>query len=419
MKFAHEFKESLSREGYPSHWLEAAVPYSQLKKCLKKAQEELQGLGLDRETLQQLLAAQAASYKLDSGKSQPLRPRLFISVQLQDGVLVDAALSSESRDFLHKLSATRSSGTASPGTASPEHADHDDEQDLSSSPDEGDNKSLDGRTERIEVPLVFDGEFFNILKTDVTSLDALQEEEQKSMETDIVALGQEISSVTRPSKFAKSDINRWREIFELYLDAQIFFSSHERDHGSRSSAKALQQLVWFQSEMQKRDIMKKFKVPASLDAYSRFLRLNATLLQHLKFQEINKLAIRKILKSELAPTRFVSLWNLLADKTTEFDKRTCLGASMSFRAAVHSQKFIAENVAKEMCAQVSQEVISIVPRVEDYTCPVCLTIAWLPVRLKCSHIYCVRCVIKMQRENKKQCPLCRGEVVMDADLCES
>lgn len=102
----------------------------------------------------------------------------------------------------------------------------------------------------------------------------------------------------------------------------------------------------------------------------------------------------------------------------EFDKRTSLGASVSFRAAVRSQKFLAGSVAKKMCAQLAQEVVSVVPRVDDYTCPICFSIAWYPVRLRCSHIFCVRCVIKMQRENKKQCPLCRDEVVMEADLCK-
>lgn len=103
---------------------------------------------------------------------------------------------------------------------------------------------------------------------------------------------------------------------------------------------------------------------------------------------------------------------------TEFDKRTSLGASVSFRAAVRSQRFLAGNVAKKMCAQLAQEVVSVVPRVDDYTCPICFSIAWYPVRLRCSHIFCVRCVIKMQRESKKQCPLCRDEVVMEADLCK-
>jgi len=36
MKFAREFKETLEKEGFPARWVELAVPYGQLKKCLKK-----------------------------------------------------------------------------------------------------------------------------------------------------------------------------------------------------------------------------------------------------------------------------------------------------------------------------------------------------------------------------------------------
>ena len=71
MKFAHEFKETLEREAFPEHWLSAAIPYSQLKKCLKKVQRELQDLGLDPETLQSLNDPQnttplALKYRLNS-----------------------------------------------------------------------------------------------------------------------------------------------------------------------------------------------------------------------------------------------------------------------------------------------------------------------------------------------------------------
>lgn len=405
MKFAHEFKDTLEREAFPEHWRAAAIPYSQLKKCLKKVQRELEGLGLDKDTLRHLLAEHTVSpsgepiplarYNLDHASSQSLRPSLSVFVHLRQGQVVDAALSPESRSFLKKLSGShRESSAASPGwrAFTPDSA--------SQSSDEASDDPGEGEIERIEVPLVFDGEFFNILQNDVDSLDAIQQQEEKTLEADIKTLGERVSTVAKPSKkFAKSDISRWRQIFDLYLDAQVFFSSHELDHGSRSSAKALLQLVWFQKEVQNRGLLDKFKVPSSRLAYAQFLQLNATLLKNLKFQEINKTALTKILK--------------------KFDKRTSLGASPSFRSAVRSQRFLAGSVAKKLCAQLSQEVVAVVPRVEDYSCPICFSIAWLPVRLSCSHFFCVRCVIKMQRENKKNCPLCREEVVMEADLCES
>lgn len=55
MKFAHEFKEALIKEGFPPHWVDSAIPYGQLKKCIKKVEKELQSLGLDSATLAQLM----------------------------------------------------------------------------------------------------------------------------------------------------------------------------------------------------------------------------------------------------------------------------------------------------------------------------------------------------------------------------
>lgn len=73
MKFAHEFKvtaleyrfeedkhadkdkEALRKEGFPPGWVESAIPYSQLKKCINRVESELRGLGLDAETLGHLI----------------------------------------------------------------------------------------------------------------------------------------------------------------------------------------------------------------------------------------------------------------------------------------------------------------------------------------------------------------------------
>jgi hypothetical protein len=55
MKFVHNFKEALRREGFPSYWVESAIPYSQLKKCIKKVEGELRSIGLDSETLGHLV----------------------------------------------------------------------------------------------------------------------------------------------------------------------------------------------------------------------------------------------------------------------------------------------------------------------------------------------------------------------------
>jgi hypothetical protein len=68
MKFAHQLKEALQQEGFPPHWVESAVPYGKLKKCIKKVQRELNSFGLDAETLRHLLPPTS-----DSGAQVPAR----------------------------------------------------------------------------------------------------------------------------------------------------------------------------------------------------------------------------------------------------------------------------------------------------------------------------------------------------------
>lgn len=156
--------------------------------------------------------------------------------------------------------------------------------------------------QRVEVPLTFDAEFFGLLQNDVTSFDSLQAKEHKVMTDEIMNLSSKISCLTKPSKFGKSDLYRWRELFELYLQAGVFFSTHEHDHGRRRSNIALKQLQWFQNEVVKAGIVDSFKIPASRQALECFVAINVALLRNLKFQEINQLAITKILKSRFCTT---------------------------------------------------------------------------------------------------------------------
>ena len=89
--------------------------------------------------------------------------------------------------------------------------------------------------------------------------------------------------------------------------------------------------------------------------------------------------------------------------------------SRNFPAIMPSGSFMGEIVSKRVCAQLAAEIVSQVPRIDDYLCPVCFGIAWLPVRLTCRHVFCIRCMIKMQRDRKRFCPLCRANVIMEAD----
>ncbi len=136
MKFAHELKEALQREGFPAHWVESAIPYGQLKKCIKKVEGELRSLGLDAETLRHLipscpapgvqrtrrgsgdapvafqyhfggmacvrfLLVECANFALEDLKAFP--PKLTLYIQLDDGVAIDAGLSPNTRKYLEDL----------------------------------------------------------------------------------------------------------------------------------------------------------------------------------------------------------------------------------------------------------------------------------------------------------------------------
>lgn len=235
-----------------------------------------------------------------SAKSNLVRPTLTVDVHLKDGVVIDASLTPTSRRFLEKIATeiaqnrrqssvdTVISETDMPAT-SQELLDNDAFERQKRSP---------GVYETIEVPLVFDSQFFEMLQSDVENIDALQADEQKSMSEEIIELRREISGVSKPTRFSKTDLSQWRHIFELYLDAEVFFATTERNHGARSSQAALKQLQWFQGEIDKRRLAQGFKLRESQMAFARFLNLNAILLKNLQFQELNRLAVVKILKSK-------------------------------------------------------------------------------------------------------------------------
>ncbi|KAI1820523.1 RING-14 protein [Xylaria intraflava] len=408
MKFAREFRNALQQEGFPPKWVDCAIPYGQLKKCLKKVTKELQEIGLDRETLTQLAAGQRQpssdpcladlgfSYHLDvdgkATKSVRLRPRLTVFIRVKDGMAVDAQLSPSTRDFIQKLALSNTAISGSPTS--------DSDVLISPTASFGSENAAGHTTDvrQVEVPLVFDAEFFGILQTDVSDIGILQEEEQAKLESQITVLGERLGKAVEPSRGwrAKADMEVWRQIFELYLSACIFFSTRESDHGARTGTQAVEQLHWFQNQVVQRKLVQRLKSGTSRTAFENFVGINTALLSILKFQEINRLAVSKILK--------------------KFDKRTSLGVSTIFPIAVTTGRSFTANVARDVCARMSSELISTVPQLDDYLCPICFTVAYWPIRLHCEHVFCSRCLVKMSREGKTLCPLCRANNVMLAGI---
>ncbi|RFU24304.1 hypothetical protein B7463_g12032, partial [Scytalidium lignicola] len=420
MKFSHAFSQALLEEGFPQEWVSSAIPYAQLKKVIKKIATELTSLGLDPTVLAQLMPTAAEQdppsprrgsgdglvgfkYDLGNDHTEP-RPKLTLYVQLEDGLAVDAQLSPDTRAYFEKLALknltapVQQQSEAAPAVTeemqpvakTPEIK----ELAPSSNPDQGTTKKDGPVIQQLEVPLTFDAEFFALLRGDVNVLDSIQTREQEALSSDIAALSDVLAQVTRPSKYGKSDLYRWRELFEIYVSAGVFFSTLERDRGRRSYTNALRQLQWFQDEIMRRDIPSAFKLPASHEALTQFNKINLTLFRNLKFQEMNRTAISKILK--------------------KFDKRTQLGARQTFPILIQSDTIMSESMAKNVCSQVSNNLVGLVPQVDDHLCPVCYNITWRPVRLACTHVVCSGCVVLMQTKGERKCPVCRGMVIMKA-----
>ncbi|CAL8577899.1 hypothetical protein XPA_003710 [Xanthoria parietina] len=407
MKFAQEYQASLQEEQYPQHWIQSSISYRQLKKCIRRIQAELSQLGLDAEAVDHLLRPPRPkgiqTVPVAAHDISKFKPKLVFLVRVQDGDLVDATLSPKTKETLQRLVAPSSTlgRTIAPVELQPQSPE--DSQSwhcstnspgpvrLSSTGTPGDSQFV-----RIEVPLRNNDEFFHILQHGLSGLNALHGQEKTALSQEIGDLGKVVSRLARPVKgMQRTDLYAWRAIFNLYLESNVFFSTNENESFGRSPAQAQRQLQVFSTRLDNLQKSNTILLKDSKAALQRFLLVNASLLRILKFQQLNMRAAGKILK--------------------KFDKRTSLGAPNSFTAFLGDEALSPQTMAKLMCAQLSNEIVAIVPQLSDYTCPVCFSISYKPIRLRCGHVFCIRCMIVMQRSEQSHCPLCRGDVVMQAD----
>src|SRR6266480_482753 len=387
MKFGHFYSRHLLKDGFPPHWVDSAISYRELKKCIKRVEDELSTIGLDAQALGKLLKSaedERPRYDFQDGDEaahEIFKPKLLFAVDEATGQPVDAGLSPETKDYLHQLAISENLSTVRITDAA----------DVPEPKWMGDSQSRQpSRSVRlVEVPLTSDGEFFNILHRQLSGLAALQSEEKDKLSTSIADLGCIIAKLTSPTDTkTRHDLSEWRKVFEKYLDSRVFVATNEQDHGSHGFAVAQKNFTEFLNVAHQAH----FKKKESLVALQKFVAINAELLQNLRFLELNEIAIAKIIK--------------------KFDKRTGLNVKTSLP---HGFFVGGLDMAKALSAQVSSQILAAVPQLNDYLCPICFSIAYRPVRLKCSHVFCIRCLIVMQRERKDKCPLCRTGVVMQAD----
>ncbi|KAF2260002.1 RING-14 protein-like protein [Lojkania enalia] len=425
MKFGHVFKERLKNEGFPPDWVESAISYSQLKKCINRLTHELATVGLDAATLSKLLKhvedynasteardsdeeppfeyilseepAPAPDGATDSRNRRiPFHPKLLFYVNETTGELLNARLDAETRKHLQRLAVET-------GMTHLRVFEEPDEESISiiSADSTNDASTLNGTGKRrpgyrtVEVPLTSDSEFFATLAKELSGLEELQEREERRMHTRIEELGKQIAHLTDPShRQNRKLLAAWRQIFQVYIESGIFFGTTETDHAPHDADKATERFQEFANKIATMGLVKKFKKPENLRALNAFMAINREILQGLRFGEINHIAMLKILK--------------------KFDKQTSLNVKATFPQAITFPEF-SSHLAKVVCAEVNSNILSHIPQLDDYSCPMCMDIKWRPVKLRCGHVFCIRCLIVMQTNKQDNCPLCRERTVVDAN----
>ncbi|KAK9323421.1 hypothetical protein V1517DRAFT_320229 [Lipomyces orientalis] len=242
-----------------------------------------------------------------------------------------------------------------------------------------------------------DSEGFHAHCLQLAFLDSLHLEQEKKLAEQVRYIARRLPRVASPLQ-KRNDLYAWREIFKLYIDASIFFSSLEQDQGERSIGQAKEQLTSFMDQVQQMNLIDRLKSPESKALFKSFLMLNKSLLQSAEPQGHNHTAAAKAshIQAELT--------------TREMIPELC--SELCFNNPLRP---ISTSVVKSIHSTMTKQLLALIPQLDDYICPVCYLIAFKPVRLDCGHVFCIRCVVKLRRQHKYSCPICRQNVLLTAD----
>lgn len=329
-------------------------------------------------------------------------------------------------------------------------------------------------TREIIIPLTADTEFLDTLTASLTKLSELQKTQKDTFVTSTENLCASVARAASPYA-TKNDLYVWREIFALWVDMQIFESQREKDRGELSVDESEARLKRFAQELAKRGWLAESAVPRespaaggaklsrkktamesaltlpmkdsrSVSTVEDFLRLNLALLDLKKFQRVNVEAARKILKKHDKRTALTASTGLRAFMTQQEAGRAmaaamggggggphglmmpaestgtlvapAYGTHPSLAALLPSSTtgLLSESLPHILLSLLTTTLLPILPSVDDYSCAICTGLAWRPIRLDCTHLFCIRCLVKLQKQGKADCPLCRApNVVSSAD----
>ncbi|KAI9502928.1 hypothetical protein GGI25_003201 [Coemansia spiralis] len=236
---------------------------------------------------------------------------------------------------------------------------------------------------QVIVHLEADQMFFDQLLNYIERMQGFEQKYTKEYNANVTSLGNELTAVTSPFKH---DFQTWREIFRLYIDADVWDHSEGECRSSNTAKEGQSRFEKFTRHIDSIGLTKKFRDPVSARLLMSFYKLNMELSYLKLLQEMNELATRKIIKKH--------------------DKRTHLIAMTQFPQIVNIDT---TSLTKALIYTVYNDLVGVVPQIDDYLCPMCLNISWRPLRLGCTHVFCSRCIVKASRRRIFNCPLCRSK----------
>lgn len=403
MKFGKELEQRLVHDDIPEEWVEAAIQYKALKKCINLVVHELEFLGLTKTTLKLMLDEQGLSHEVNLDEAQPSNPLLAqYTLTKSKGdhsivpvlkIAVDDMYTDEHlREIGTKL---REMGGGAKIVElkqeggelvlTPTHS-HDGIEAVEETMNGDGEVARPKEGRELVILLDADTRFFLMLDLELLHLDKLRSKEENKLQTECTAIAQQVALLLRKN----GDLYKWRELFRIYLDSEVYFRYNETSllAMERDSAAIKRNLEGFMTNVAKLGFVQEFKNKRLVTAFNEFMTLNFHLLKMLQFQLINTTALRKILK--------------------KFDKQTNLGVSRKFPKLNDHVFLTGTLIAQLICCIMQLRIVLLVPQLEDYLCPVCMLVAYKPIRLRCSHLFCVRCLVKMKQQQKVDCPICRS-----------
>lgn len=416
MKFAKVLQQTLVEDNIPESWVEAAIQYKSLKKCISKVVKELEFVGLSNSDLKLLLLneEQSDTVELNDEETTPTNPIVAHYMLTKSSgsnhivpylkiVLSDNEKQSYTPDHIQELANVirekigKVLSTDDEESHVVEIREKDDRLVLSPTQSHENTHVVEVQNNNeIVIMLQSDLTFFRMLNSELANLDEIRQQEEKMLISEVEQIGGLVLLLTQN----KADLYKWRELFKIYLDSEVFFRYNEtsRLQLERSSDQIKSNLQVFTDRVTKTEILSTFKQKRSLVAYHQFVQTNERLLKILQFQSINTTALRKILK--------------------KFDKRTSLNISTKFPDLISQDHIFitGSSLAQSICFLMQHRLLTLVPQLDDYTCPICMSVAYKPIRLECNHIFCVRCLVKLKKRGKTDCPLCRcHDAILSAD----